>query len=122
MPGLTAKISVQFGINYSFWPPLQSTGPQSVRGCSASALCSTLPRCTCLRLILLCICPPLCAGALWPMPAWVWRDVRSVFFCFFLRLLSTCRLSLAMTGGDAQHRHSQLMSSVGTEKDPTACL
>ena len=26
-------------------------------------------------------CPPLCAGALWPMPAWVWRDVRSV--CVF---------------------------------------
>ena len=23
---------------------------------------------------------PLCAGALWPMPAWVWRNVRSVFF------------------------------------------
>ena len=20
----------------------------------------------------------LCAGALWPMPAWVWRDVRSI--------------------------------------------
>ena len=27
-----------------------------------------------------CTCPPLCAGALWPMPAWVWRDVRSGFF------------------------------------------
>ena len=34
------------------------------------------------RLILFCICPPLCAGALWPMPAWVWRDVRSVYFLF----------------------------------------
>ena len=22
----------------------------------------------------------LCAGALWLMPAWVWRDVRSIFF------------------------------------------
>ena len=33
-----------------------------------------------LRLILFCTCPPLCVGALWPMPAWVWRDVRSVFF------------------------------------------
>ena len=27
-----------------------------------------------------CSSLPLCAGALWPMPAWVWRDVRSVFF------------------------------------------
>ena len=27
-------------------------GPQSVRGCSASELCSILPRRTCLRLIL----------------------------------------------------------------------
>ena len=42
-----------------------------------------LPRRTCLRLILFCICPPLCAGVLWPMPAWVWRDVQSVFFFFF---------------------------------------
>ena len=37
----------------------------------------------CLRLILFCICPPLCTGVLWPMPAWVWRDVQSVFFIFF---------------------------------------
>ena len=58
-------------------------GPQSVRGCSASDLCSILPRRTCLRLILFCTCPPLCAGALWPMPAWVWRDVRSVFLIYF---------------------------------------
>ena len=33
-----------------------------------------------LRLLLFCTCPPLCAGALWPIPAWVWRDVRYVFF------------------------------------------
>ena len=32
--------------------------------------------------VLLCTCPPLCAGALWPMPAWVWRDVH--FFIIFL--------------------------------------
>ena len=44
-------------------------GPQSVRGCSASELCSILPRRTCLRLVLFCTCPPLCAGALWAMPA-----------------------------------------------------
>ena len=30
-----------------------------------------LPLGACLRLILLCTCPPLCAGVLWPMPAWV---------------------------------------------------
>ena len=63
-------------------------GPLSVRGCSASALCSILPRRTCLRLIPFCTCPPLCAGALWPMPAWVWRDVR-VFFFFFGCLAAT---------------------------------
>ena len=39
-----------------------------------------LPRSACLRLILFCTCPPLCAGAPWPMPVWVWRDVRSIFF------------------------------------------
>ena len=26
--------------------------------------------------VLFCTCPPLCAGALWPMPAWAWRDVH----------------------------------------------
>ena len=31
-------------------------------------------------LILFYTCPPLCAGALWPMPAWAWRDVRSIFY------------------------------------------
>ena len=24
-------------------------------------------------------CPPPCTGALWPMPAWVWRDVQRDF-------------------------------------------
>ena len=38
-----------------------------------------LPRSACLRLILFCTCAALCAGAPWPMPGWVWRDVRSVF-------------------------------------------
>ena len=28
-------------------------------------------------------CPPLFAGALWPMPAWVWRDVRFFFIHIF---------------------------------------
>ena len=29
-------------------------------------------------------CPPLCAGVLSPMPAWVWRDVRSFRFHSFV--------------------------------------
>ena len=39
-------------------------------------------------MILFCTCPSLCGGALWPMPAWVWCDVRSVvlFFSFLLDL------------------------------------
>ena len=55
-------------------------GPPSMRGCSAYGPRPGLPRSACLRLILFCTCPPLCAGALWPMPAWVWCDVRSDFF------------------------------------------
>ena len=39
-----------------------------------------LPRCNYVRLLLFCTCPPLCAWALWLMPAWVWRDVEYVFF------------------------------------------
>ena len=35
----------------------------------------------CLGLPPFCTCPPLCIGALWPMPAWGWRDFR---FCCFL--------------------------------------
>ena len=33
--------------------------------------------------------PPLCAGVLWPMPAWVWRDVRSVFLIMFFFIQHT---------------------------------
>ena len=55
-------------------------GPPSIRGCSAYGPGMVLSRSACLRLILFGTCPPLCAGALWPMPAWVWRDVRSVLF------------------------------------------
>ena len=57
-------------------------GPPSVRGCSACGPGPILRRRACLRLILFCTCPPLCAGVLWPMPAWVWRDVRSGFLFF----------------------------------------
>lgn len=34
-----------------------------------------LPRLYSLRLLPFCTCPPLCTGAQWLMPAWVWRDV-----------------------------------------------
>ena len=51
-----------------------------VRFCPRDFAPAILPRHACLRLILFCTCPPLCAGVLWPMPAWVWRGVRSVFF------------------------------------------
>ena len=35
-------------------------------------------------LLLFFTCPSLCAGVLWPIPDWVWRDIRSSFF--FVRL------------------------------------
>jgi len=51
---------------------------------STPALCNQhhspvlpLPRRDFLRLFR--TCPPLCVGALWPMPTWVWRDVQSAF-------------------------------------------
>ena len=58
------------------WPAVQSI---------AVALHGGTTRPCSLRLLLFCTCPPLCPGALWPMPAWVWRDVRcgfSFFLCF----------------------------------------
>ena len=61
-------------------------GPPSMRGCSSYGPGPILPQRTCLRrmrLILFCTCPPLCAGVLRPMPACVWRDVRSVLCVFF---------------------------------------
>ena len=62
-------------------PPLP--GRPSTRGCSAggSVLC-LLRRCS-LRLFLFCTCPSLCAGTLWPMPAWIWRDTRFFKLYFF---------------------------------------
>ena len=59
------------------------SGPPSMRGCSACGLGPILPRSACLRLVLFCPCPPLCKGVLWPAPAYVWRNVRSVFLFFF---------------------------------------
>ena len=47
-------------------------------------------------------CPPLCAGVLWPMPAWVRRDVRCVLSFSFLLLrrcgLITCPCKRAPAG------------------------
>ena len=62
------------------WPAFAFLlGRPSIRGCSAYGLVLRLPRRCSLPLLLFCTCPPLCAGALWPVPAWVWRDVR-IFF------------------------------------------
>ena len=36
-----------------------------------------------MRLILCYPCLPLCDGALWPIPAFVWCDVRSAFIFIF---------------------------------------
>ena len=63
-------------------------GRQSTRGCSVCGPDLMLPQRAFLRLVLFCTCPPLCAGALWTMPAWVWRDI-------FLGLTAPVRLSTA---------------------------
>ena len=39
----------------------------------------------CLRLLLFGTCPPLRATALWPMPAWVWRDIQTFLFSSLLQ-------------------------------------
>ena len=57
-------------------------GPQSVRGCSASELCSILPRRTCLRLILFAHVRPCAQGHFGRCPpgSGVMSDL---FFLFF---------------------------------------
>ena len=76
------------------WPAFAFLlGRPSIRGCSAYGLVLCLPRPCSLRLLLFCTCPPLCAGALGPMPAWVWRDAR--FLSFFL---CRCFLSFVFLG------------------------
>ena len=74
--------------------------------CSANGTAPILPRRACLRLVLLCTCPPLCAGVLWPMPAWVWRDVRSGFFFFFFLL--TARPHIQLTWSSQHKRRAGL--------------
>ena len=64
-------------------------GRPSIRGCFAYGLVLCLRRRCFLRLLLFCTCPPLRTGALWPMPAWVWRDVRFFYF-LFLCFLPSC--------------------------------
>ena len=54
--------------------------PACTRGCSTCGLVLCLPRRCSLRLLLFCTCLPLLAGALWLIPAWVWRD--ALFFSF----------------------------------------
>ena len=72
------------------WPAFAFLlGRPSICGCSAYGLLLCLPRRYSLRLLLFCTCPPLCAGALWPMPAWVWRDVRYMFFFSQAHVLTT---------------------------------
>ena len=66
------------------WPAFAFLpGRPSIRGCSAYGLVLCLPRRCSLRLLLFCTCPRLGAGALWPMPAWVWHDVRFFFLLVF---------------------------------------
>ena len=38
--------------------------------------------------------PPLCEGVLWPVPAWVWRDVQ-YFPCPFPCIVGNCRCHVA---------------------------
>ena len=59
--------------------------PQGLYAVKAACAALVIVNCySCfLRLLLFCTWPPLCAGALWPMPAWVWRDVRFFSFFFF---------------------------------------
>ena len=65
-------------------------------GCFAYGLVLCLRRRCCLRLLLFCTCPPLCPGALWPMPAWVWRDVRFFFYFFFAAFVLVMGMSCAV--------------------------
>ena len=80
-------------------------GRPSIRGCSAYGLVLCLPRRCSLRLLLSCTCPPLCAGALWPMPAWVWRDVR---LYIRIHIYNFC-LQFACTHADVRLSNACLM-------------
>lgn len=63
------------------------------------------------RLLLFCTFPPLYAGALWQMPAWVWRDVRSLFLfycivhCLDISALEQCSIPTDTTSGGHPCQH-----------------
>ena len=53
------------------------------------------------------------SGALWPMPAWVWRDVRSVFFFFFFPACRSDVSLLASTSGRTPPQSHQAPAGIG---------
>ena len=70
---------------------LQSTRQRCSLRMSIKRIVASLAAFTSIAPVLHVSAPPLCAGALWPMPAWVWRDVRSVFlyFIFYMYIIYT---------------------------------
>ena len=80
------------------------------------------------------MCPPLCVGAMWPMPAWVWRDVQPLFFSLFLcpedgctaacrscmRFSAPCRACMR-SGAPCMHAIGSIAFRTGTEVDRTGC-
>ena len=97
-----------------------NVGPERVLSCVMQLLCikpawpgvcafPTAAQVPALSIVCLaaCICPPLCAGALWPMPAWVWRDVRSVFILFtHICIYTSTRRGLGLVGCEVPGRVS----------------
>ena len=81
---------------------------------SAYGLVPCLPRRCSLHLLLFCTCPPLCAGALRPMPAWVWHDGR--LFLFFLDEHRIQGLTVAWCSVSRAEQ-----SQGGQRRQPSAC-
>ena len=69
----------------------------------------------CLRLILFCMCPPLCVAALWLMPLWVWRDVRPVRGFFLVSTTDDAvePMHIAMCRLHSCLHHIQVLLTVG---------
>ena len=76
VPPTASLVGTLFPACLVLCPCVVAPPPDFVRFCPGALACA---------LILFCTCPPMCAGALSLMPAWVWRDVRSVFFYFFFK-------------------------------------
>ena len=90
---LPSSTSVLATLRLPAWPSLHNIPPHVV-GCSACGSVLYLPQRCSLRLLLFCTCPPLCAGLLCPMRAWVWCDVRFFFCLNFVTLgLFVCRFT-----------------------------